>query len=433
LIFWAKQKTSLSVTEIWVRPALKSSRSTMPIPSPFYERMAPLSKSHQWKEWAGFLAPSSFEVNHIYEYTAFRQSAGLLDVTPLFKYEIRGPDAATFLSRVTVRNIAKLKPGRVTYCCWCDEHGKLVDDGTVACLEENVYRLSAAEPTYYWLERLARGYQVEVKDTTRDTACLALQGPTSRAILSACSDANMDHLKFFGLTSATLDGAKVQISRTGYTGDLGFEIWMENKDALPVWDALIDAGRPYDILPVGLEALDMARIEAGFILLGVDYFSAPHCILESRKSTPYEMGLDWTIQLDRSKFIGQAALANEKKEGSIWQLVGVEFDWVQIEALYDSYGLPPDIPPHACRSALPIYCEGEQVGQITSNTWSPILKKYIGLGSVRTPFSKIGQVLDVEHTVEYERRTVEATVVPRPFYDPKRKRSTPGAAPAAKG
>ena len=400
----------------------------MPIPSPFHERMVHLSKSHQWKDWAGFLAPSSFEVNHIYEYTAFRQSAGLLDVTPLFKYSISGPDAAAFLSRVTVRNMTKLKPGRVTYCCWCDEKGKLVDDGTVACVAENEYRLSAAEPMYRWLLRLSRGFQVQIKDVTRELACLALQGPTSRDILAACSDAPMNKLKFFGLAHANLDGAQVQISRTGYTGDLGYEIWMKNEDALAVWDALIDAGRNYDILPVGLDALDMVRIEAGFILLGVDYFSAPHCVVESQKSTPYEMGLDWTVQLKRDKFIGQDALRKEKENGSAWQLVGLEFNWDQLEALYDSYGLPPNIPPQACRSALPIYCEGEQVGQVTSNTWSPVLKKLIGLGSVRRPFADIGQVLDVEHTVEYERKTIEATVVPRPFFDPERKRFTPDAA-----
>jgi len=394
----------------------------MPIPSPFHERTAPLCTSWRWKDWAGYLAVCSYDTTHDREYFAFRESAGLLDVTPLYKYEVYGPDAGRLLSRMMVRDVSKLRVGRVGYSCWCDDEGKVIDDGTVSRLGDDYFRVTAADPTLYWLEALARGLRVTIEDSSSRLAALALQGPTSREILRAASDADLDELRFFGVTRARIDSLDVWISRTGYTGDLGYEVWVERDGALALWDALAAAGRAWGLEPAGLDALDVARIEAGFILLGVDYYSAPKVVLEARKSTPFELNLGWTVQLDRGAgapaFVGQPALTAEKQRGSAWALVGLDVAWEELEKLYESFGLPPSLPATASRAGLPVYFENEQVGKATSQTWSPILKKYIALAEHATP----GRTLELEHTVEFERRKVPARVVETPFFDPERKR-----------
>jgi aminomethyltransferase len=394
----------------------------MPVPSPFHPRTQPLCTSYRWKDWAGYYAVCAYDHNPEREYFAFREAAGLLDVTPLFKYEVHGPDAAALLSRMTVRDVAKLKVGRVAYGCWCDDHGKVVDDGTVSRLAEDRFRLTAADPTFHWLERLARGCDVSIEDSSARLAALALQGPTSREILRRASDADLDALGFFAATRARIDDLEVWITRTGYTGDLGYEVWVDNAGALRLWDALMSAGRAYGVVPAGLDALDVTRIEAGFIMLGVDYWSAPKVTLESRKSTPYELGLGWTVALDRGPFVGQAALRAEHARGPAWRLMGLVLDWEELEALYEGYGLPPRLPAQASRSPLPVYDGGAQVGQATSHTWSPLLKKSIALASLRAPFAAPGRRLAIEHTVEFERRRVTATVVETPFFNPERKR-----------
>jgi aminomethyltransferase len=394
----------------------------MPIPSPFHARTGALCTSFRWKDWAGYAAVCSYDTTHDREYFAFRESAGLLDVTPLYKYEVQGPDAAALLSRMMVRDVGKLKVGRMAYTCWCDDAGKVIDDGTVARLDEDHYRVTAADPTYHWLRTVGRGFRATIEDSSARLAALALQGPNSREILRAASDADMDALKFFGIVRARLDGLDVWISRTGYTGDLGYEVWVENAGALRLWDALVAAGRPYGIEPAGLDALDVTRIEAGFVLLGVDYFSAPKVVLEARKSTPDELGLGWVVDLAHSPWLGRDAVAAERARGSAWKLVGLEVGWEALERLYEGYGLPPALPTQARRDALPVYDGERQVGQVTSHTWSPILKKYVALASVVASHAGKGSRLEMEHTVEYERRRVPATVVDTPFFDPPRKR-----------
>jgi aminomethyltransferase len=398
----------------------------MPVPSPFHERTAPLCTSYRWKDWSGYAAVCSYDTTHDREYFAFRESAGLLDVSPLFKYEVYGPDAAALLSRMMVRDVSKLKVGRVGYSCWCDDAGKVIDDGTVTRLDEDYYRVTAADPTLYWLQAVGRGMRVTLEDSSSRLAALALQGPRSRDVLRAASDADIDALKFFGATRAKIVGLDGWITRTGYTGDLGYEVWVERADAVRLWDGLMDAGRAHGITPAGLDALDVSRIEAGFILLGVDYFSAPKVVLEARKSTPAEIGLDWLVDFDRPRFplfVGREALQREKAKGSPWALVGLEVSWEALEKLYESFSLPPNLPATARRDGLPVYDdEGEQVGKVTSHTWSPILKKYIALTSVLADHARPGTVLQMEHTVEFERRKVPATVVKTPFYDPERKR-----------
>lgn len=394
----------------------------MPIPSPFHERTKPLCKSYRWKDWAGYYAVCSYDYCHDPEYNAFRQTAGMIDVTPLYKYEVRGPDSQAFLSRMMVKNIAKLRVGRVTYCCWTDDRGKVVDDGTVHRLTEDHYRVTAADPTYHWLKRLSHGYDVAIEDSSQRIATLALQGPTSRDILGKVSDADMDALKFFRVTKARMDGFEVEISRTGYTGDLGYEIWTEAKNAHRLWDILMDGGRDHGIRPCGLDALDVTRIEAGFIMLQVDYYSAPKVVLESRKSSPFEIGLGWTVNLERDPFVGQQALVEEKRNGSPWQMRGLVASWEELERLYERYGLPPSLPATASREAVPVFQNGRQVGRATSHTWSPVLKKMISIACIETDVAAPGTRLQIEHTVEYERCSVSATVVETPFFDPPRKR-----------
>ena len=394
----------------------------MPIPTPFHERTAPLCRSYQWKDWAGHVAVSRYEGCHESEYYAFRQSAGLLDVSPLYKYEVRGPDALALLRRMMVRDIGKLRVGRVTYCCWCDDQGKVLDDGTVARLDEDHYRVTSAEPSFHWLVRLARGMRVELEDVSKTIAALALQGPRSRDVLAECSDAPLDSLSFFGAARAKLGPVDVWITRTGYTGDLGYEVWCDRDDALAVWDAIVDAGRAFALRPCGLDALDMTRIEAGFILAGVDYFQASTVVVDARKSTPDEIGLGWTVDLDRDPFIGQASIRAERAGEARWRLVGLQVDWAALEQIYDRYGLPTHLPAEACRAAVPVYSGRGQIGQATSHTWSPILKRQLSLASVRPEHAAPGTRLEIEHTVEFERLRTPATVVETPFFNPERKR-----------
>ncbi|MCH2133707.1 MAG: aminomethyltransferase family protein [Phycisphaerales bacterium] len=400
----------------------------MPIPSPFHARTSELCTGLRWKDWSGYHAVCSYGPCHEPEYIAFRHSAGLMDVTPLHKYDVSGPDATAFLSRLMVKNIAKLKVGQITYCCWCDEDGKLLDDGTVWRLDENDYRVTAAEPSLAWFQHNAHGFTVSIEDTTSRIAAVSIQGPNAREILKQVSDADMDGLRFFWLARTRIDGRAAIITRTGYTGDLGYEVWVDSEDAVPLWDALMSAGQPYGIMPTGLDALDVCRVEAGFIMNGVDYYSANHCIIENRKSTPYEAGLGWTVNLERDPFIGQQALRLEKEQGPVRHFVGLEIDWDEFERLHARYGLPPELCSSAWRDPKPIYStRGRQVGQATSGAWSPMLKRSLALATVDGPWHEVGQELQIECTVEYVRHRIKATVSKKPFFDPPRKRSVIGA------
>jgi aminomethyltransferase len=376
-----------------------------------------------WKDWSGYHAVRSYDTCHEREYHAIRQAAGLIDVSPLFKYDLRGPDAGALLARVLVKDPRKLRPGRVTYLCWCDDEGKVLDDGTVTRLAEDHYRLTSNTSALAWIQSNARDERFTIEDVTERIGALALQGPASRSILERFTDA-VSGLRFFGSTPARIAGVEVQISRTGYTGDLGYEIWAEREQALLVWDAVMEAGRDFRLQPAGLDAMDVTRIEAGFVLCGVDYFSARHCAIDSRKSSPFEIGLGWTVKLDRDPFVGRSALRAEKERGSEWALVGLVLDWDEFEALHTEFGLPPHVPAGAWRDGVPVYDGRERhVGQATSGVWSPLLKKNLALACVRVPFARLGTRLQMEVTVEYQRRRVTAIVTRTPFFDPERKRA----------
>lgn len=396
----------------------------MPIESPFHPRTSALCRSLRWKDWAGYFAVCAYDAYAEREYFAIRHAAGLMDVTPLFKYEVRGRDAAAFLSYVMVRNIAKLKRNQVTYCCWVDEAGKLLDDGTVSRLDDDFFRVTAAEPSLDWFVRNARGFDVAIEDVTERIAAASVQGPRARDVLTGATNADLASLGFFRLAPAAIGGVDVVITRTGYTGDLGYEIWARAEDAPRLWDGLVSAGAPHGMIPIGLDALDMARIEAGFIMNGVDYYSANHCLIESRKSTPYEAALGWTVNLKRAPFIGQEALRAEKARGPRRLFVGLEIDWEELEGHFSSIGLPPEVPAHAWRTPVPVYDRGgRQIGQATSGSWSPTLKKNLALATLDAPHGHVGETLKIELTVEYVRKQVTATVRKKPFFDPPRKRA----------
>lgn len=394
----------------------------MPEPTPFHPRTSKLCTSLLWKEWAGYHAVRSFDTVIDPEYFAFRHGAGLIDVTPLFKIEVRGPDAADFLSYVMVRDLRKLRVGRVAYSCWCDDFGKAIDDGTITRIDEDRYRVTSAEPSYHWFVRHRRGFEVEIADVSPDLAALSLQGPRSREVLRGVVGDSIDTLGFFRFGEFPFESGTAQVTRTGYTGDLGYELWISPDRALKLWDAVVESGRDHGLRPAGLDAMDITRVEAGFVLLGVDYLSAPHCVIESQKSSAYEIGLGWAVQLERPPFIGQRALREESERGSQWALVGLEISWERLEELYEEYELPPHLPARAWRDPVPVYKEGRQVGRATSGAWSPLLKKNLALATVEAPFEPVGSVVDIEVTVEYERRMVPAKVVSRPFFDPQRKR-----------
>jgi aminomethyltransferase len=375
-----------------------------------------------WRDWAGYFAVSSYEVHHDREYSAIRNAAALIDVSPLYKYRLSGKDAARLADRILTRDVHRLAVGQVAYTHWCDGVGSVIDDGTLARLDEQTFRWTAAEPNLRWIELNGAGLEYGLEDISESTAALALQGPMSREILSQCAEADVAGLKYFRLARGMLAGVPVEISRTGYTGDLGYEIWMPADSALTVWDALIGAGAGYDLTPTGMLALDVARIEAGLLLLDVDYVGAKKAMIASQRYTPYEIGLGRLVHLDKAPFIGQGALRRAAQKPRR-QLVGLDVVWEDVERLYEEAGLPPQLPATASRVSVPVFLEGEQVGRATSTTWSPTLKKLIALASVRTEAAALGGRLELEMTVEHRRRSAAAVVVKLPFFDPPRKRA----------
>ncbi len=395
----------------------------MPIPTPFHSRTTAVCESYEWRNWSGYLAAGLYEPSHEREYFAIRNAAALIDVSPLFKYEVTGPDAQRLVDRVMTRDIAKCKVGQVMYSPWCNEDGKVIDDGTIARLDDSHFRITSADPSLRWFQDVGYGLNAQVVNVTADLGALALQGPNSRAILQqVVRGIDFDKVGYFKLAHGLIDGQPITVTRTGYTGDLGYELWLKPEHAESTWDRLMDIGRGYGQLPAGILALDIARIEAGLVMIEVDYKSATHAVIEAQKSSPYEIGLGWAVSLDGANFIGKRALKNELATGSPWTFVGVQLDWHSLEALFGAVDLPPHVAGRASRSAVPIYKGGRQIGQLTSHTFSPILKQYIGIGTVYCDYAQLGNPVEVEVTVEYVRQKASARIVKTPFFDPPRKR-----------
>jgi aminomethyltransferase len=376
-----------------------------------------------WREWAGYFAVSQYEATHEREYNAIRNAAALIDVSPLFKYRLSGRDATRLVDRVVTRDVPKMAVGQVAYTHWCDGLGKVIDDGTVSRLGPELYRWTAAEPNLRWIRQNAHGLEVTVEDVSDKLAALALQGPTSREILKRCAEGDVAGLKYFRVMQASVRGIPVEISRTGYTGDLGYELWVAAEQALSLWDALMEAGHAYDITPTGMLALDVARIEAGLILLDVDYTSAKKALIPSQRYSPFEIGLGRLVNLQKAPYVGQAALRREAKDGAPRELVGLDVSWSDVERLHDEAGLAPQIPLTASRVSVPVFRDGVQVGRASSTTWSPTLKKMIALATVAREAAQPGTSLQMELTVEHRRREAGAVVAKLPFFDPPRKRA----------
>jgi len=398
---------------------------SLPIGTAFHERTFPLCHSLNYREWSGYYTVSVYEVHHEHEYNAIRNACALIDISPLYKYIVSGKDATKLVNRVITRDINRVAVGQVIYCCWCDEQGKVIDDGTITRLEENKYRWTAADPSLRWFRQNGIHMDVEVEDISEKIAALALQGPTSGRLLKSAADADVANLKYFRKTSGRINGVPVDISRTGYTGDLGYEIWVSWNDAVKVWDHLMEKGKQFDIHAAGMLALDVARVEAGLLLIEVDYTSSKKALIPSQKYSPYELGFGKMVHLDKENFVGKPALECDAKEGVPRQYVGLEINWNEVEQQYEKFGLTPAAPAQASRVAVPVYCGEKQVGKATTTTWSPVLKKMIALASVDTDHSEPGTRLQIEITIEAVRQKVAAKIVPMPFFNPKRKTAVP--------
>ena len=396
----------------------------MSVGTAFHPRTALLNTKMQWREWAGYFASSVYADFHDIEYNAIREAAAVIDVSPLYKYRITGADAIRLADRVMTRDATKLKVGQVFYTPWCDEHGKVIDDGTVARVGEHELRWTAADPQYRWLTLNAAGLDVQIEDVSEALAALALQGPYSRAVLEAATGEAFEDLGYFRRRAGRIGGVDIDVSRTGYTGDLGYELWIPAESAPDVWDAIFAAGKAYAIRPAGMHALDVVRLEAGMIMLEVDYTSARHAMNPEQSYSPFEIGLGKLVSFDKGDYVGRRALAAEVATGGPERrLVGLQLDWYDIENLFDAQGLPPGVSPYVDRSPVPVFADGRQVGKATSHGWSPILKQALALAYVPARQERVGTKLQVEWTVEGRRGRVAATVVELPFLDLPRKRA----------
>jgi aminomethyltransferase len=388
--------------------------------TPFHERARALSQVDSFIAWAGYTTVDVFTFVE-QEYFAIRNAATLYDLTPMVKYRIAGRDALAYLNRLMTRDIGKLKQQRVAYSVWCNDEGQLIDDGTVFRLSDTEYRLCTGERQLDWLLDSSLGFDVQISEVTEETAALAVQGPTSCAVLRAFGLSGIDRLKPFELAWFTLPpalaaGSQIMVSRTGFTGDLGYELWMRPEDAENVWDALMDAGRECAIRPIGSRALNMARIEAGFVLPNVDFVSSEHSLRVGTARSPIELGLGWLVDFNKGHFTGRRALLEEQRRAPRRRLVGLDIEGNK--------------PAH---NAL-LYADKagkQQIGSVTSATWSPTCKRNIALAMVDAPHMQTGRSFWAEiylnRELVWERRMARAQVVERPFYAPERRRASPPA------
>ena len=397
----------------------------MSVGTAFFERQRELNTKLSWGEWSGYHAAPVFADFVDIEYNAVREAAAVIDVTPLYKYEVSGAGASALLDRVVTRDISAMAVGQVIYTPWCDEEGKVIDDGTVTRLDQTRFRVTAADPSYRWFAMNATGLDVQIDDISEATAGLALQGRLSRHVLERASGQDWFDLRYFRRRPTTIGGVDVDVTRTGYTGDLGYELWIPVEGALVVWDRLFDVGADYGIRPAGIQALDICRLEASLILIEAEYTSARHAFAPELKYSPFEIGLGRLVKFDKAaEFTGKRALLAERDRGGPERrLVGLDLDWLAIEAMYARHGLAPQISPQVHRAPVPVYRQGVHVGRATSVGWGPTIKKMVGFGSVDKGLTTLGTRLSVEWTVEGERGKVGATVVPMPFLDLDRKRA----------
>ena len=383
--------------------------------TPFHARARELSQVDAYVPWAGYTTVDVFTTVE-QEYFAVRNAATLYDLTPMVKYRIAGRDALEYLNRLVTRDLRKLRIGRVSYVVWCNDRGQIIDDGTVFRLGENEFRLCTAERQMDWLLDSSIGFQVEVEEVTTDIAALAVQGPTSCFVLKRFGLEGVERLKVFEIGEFVVRGRPLTVSRTGFTGDLGYELWMRPEDALAVWDELMAAGRTRGLRAIGSQALNMARIEAGFLMPNIDFVNAEHTIRLDRERTPLELGLGWLVDFDKPHFNGRRALLAERARGSSRMLIGLD--------------VAGNKPAH---NAL-LYAEEagrREVGSVTSALWSPTCKRNIALAIVEAPYYTLGTTLWADiylnRELVWERRMARCSVVDKPFFAPERRRATPPA------
>ena len=393
--------------------------------TPFYPRTGPLNQTMLWEHWAGYLVAQKYQFSSTYEYYAIRNSAGLFDTSPLFKYRIQGPDATPFLAGVLARDIRRCPVGHAQYTIWCDDDGWLLEDGVVLHVAPNEYWLTAAEPNLRYWQQLVGPADVTITDISEAYGILALQGPHAGNILCQLSP-DIPQLNYFDVTQTTIGQTPVTISRTGYTGDLGYEVWVKSEDAVPVWDAIMTAGAGYNIIPFGQQVLHMARLDAGLLLIGIEYHTARHAWTDEQRSSPIELGFSWMFRHlaeDDRIFIGRQAIEAElHQKSSRWHLVGLEVDWQSYEQTYNSLGLMAPKNNIPLEEAMALYNEqNEWVGHTTSYAFSSILKKHIALAKVAPPLAKRGTIIQLELLINDRPRLVTARVVKTPFFNPARK------------
>jgi aminomethyltransferase len=392
--------------------------------SPFEARTGPLNVCRSWRLWSGRFAASAYAPHIDIEVNAIRNAAALIDVSPLFKYHVAGRDASRLVDRVITRDASRVAPGRVIYTPWCDGDGHVIDDGTLHRLDDGSWRWTAAEGQLRWLHLNARGLDVRLEDQTDALAALAVQGPLSRAVLEAAAQVSLADLPYYGRRHLRIGSLEVDLSRTGYTGDLGYEVWVAKAEAVALWDALMEAGAAFALRAAGILALDVVRIEAGLIMAEVDYTSAWHAQAPAQAWSPDELGLGRLVQLDKAvPFVGQAALRRASGTGGPRRrLVGLDLDWSNLDRLFSAHGLPPALPPEVWREPRAVYAAGRQVGRATSGTWSALLKRHVALATVQAPLAVAGTRLEMAWSVEGQPGRLGATVVELPFYDPPQKR-----------
>jgi aminomethyltransferase len=393
--------------------------------TPFHERLSELNTTGLWTHWSGYLSALKYDMSPKHEYFAVRNSAGFFDTSPLFKYWIRGTDAERFLGGVMTRDVRTCRPGRAQYTVWCDDRGFVLEDGVVFRHSDNEFFLTAAEPNLGYLSDLVGRLDVQIEDVSDAFGMLAVQGPRSREILAKLAP-EVDQLAFFDHTDAKIGPAPVTISRTGYTGDLGFEIRVGADQALQVLDAVIEAGDGHGFRPFGEQALLMTRIEAGLVLINVEFFSSRFAYTDHERVTPRELGFGWMlrgIDADDRPFIGRSAIRREVADKtSRWSSVGLVVDWRDYDRLYNTAGLipPKDETPLDYESML-YDSEGARIGYATSLMYSPVLQRHIAMARVRPDLAAVGTRVNLELTINHEYRTVGADVARLPLFKPERK------------
>lgn len=395
--------------------------------TPFHDRVEALNQTQLWSHWAGQLVAEKYQMSEKFEYFAVRNAAGIFDTSPLYKYRIVGSAAEPFLAGVLARDIRTCRPGQAQYQIWCDDRGFVIEDGVILRLSNDEFLLTTAEPNLAYFQGLVGQLDVQLADVSQEIAALALQGPRSRAILSALVP-EVKTLGYFDVMPAKIGQAPVTVSRTGYTGDLGYEVWVDAADALAVWDMVMEAGAPHGLIPFGQIALVMARIEAGLLLIDVDFESARYAFNDAHRSTPHELGLGWMLKdvmsTDRA-FIGRRAIRKELADGaSRWKMVALVVDWEDFDTKYRTAGLIPPMYHVPVHEEMMVYTDDHtRVGYATSSMYSPMLQRHIAIARVQPDLAKTGTRINLEYTIDHEYRLVGANVARLPLFNPERKTS----------